>query len=141
MRRVKSSISSFSRTRVAVDDAAFLALKRLALEDLGNTAAQKLDAGLHVFLEVIGLPARQGQQARPVGIFEIIDVAAIGGRTGFGCDLLDHALNHAAAAGAGKAADENVVAGGGQFHAHPERAQGAILSQGPLERSAWAVVS
>ena len=119
----------FFAHRVAVDDAAFLPLERLALEYLRNTPAQKFDAGLHIFLEAIGLPARQGQQARPVGILEIVDVAAVGGRAGLRLDLLDHALDHSAAAGAGKAANENVVARGGQFHAHAERAQGAGLAQ------------
>ena len=119
---------------VAVHDAALLALERLALEHLRNAPAQKLDAGLHVFLEVIGLAARQREQARPVGILEIIDVAAIGRRFGFGLQMLDHALDHAAAAGAGKAADEDVVAGRGQFHAHLQRAQSAVLADRPFDR-------
>ncbi len=119
----------FFADRVAVHDAALLALEGLALEHLRNAPAQKLDAGLHVFLEAVGLAARQREQAGPVGILEIVDVAAVGGRLGLRLDLLDHALDHAAAAGAGKAADEDVVARGGQFHAHPERAQGAVLAQ------------
>ena len=69
----------FFANGVAVHDAAFLPLEGLALEDLRDAAAQEFDAGLHVFLEAVGLAARQREQARAVGILEIIDVAAIGG--------------------------------------------------------------
>ena len=46
---------------------ALLALERLAFKNLRNPAPQKIDAGLHVFLEAVGLAARQRQQTRPVG--------------------------------------------------------------------------
>jgi len=55
----------------------FLPLKGLALEDLRNSPPQKLDAALHIFLEAIGLPARQRQEAGAVRTLEIIYVAAV----------------------------------------------------------------
>ena len=42
--------------------------------------------------------------------------------------LFDHARDRAAAAGAGKSADKYVVAGRGQFDAHLQRAQRALLA-------------
>ena len=76
----------------ALNDARFLALEGFAFEHLRNAAAQKIDAGLDFFLEGVGLAARQSEQARPVGIFEIIHVAAI--RSGLA--LRVHALRSCA---------------------------------------------
>src|SRR5271156_1548666 len=105
----------------ALDDARFLALEGFAFEDLRNAAAEKVYAGLDFFLEGVSLAARQGEQARAVGILEIIYVGAIGGRLALRMQAFDHADDHAAAAGAGKSADEKIVAGGGEFHAHAQR--------------------
>ena len=112
----------------ALDDACFLPLERLSFENLGNAAAQKVDAGFDFFLESVGLAARESEQARAVGILEIVDVAAIGRGLACGCMSFDHADDHAAAAGAGKSADEKIVAWRGQFDAHAQRAQGAFLA-------------
>ncbi len=57
----------FFAYRVAVDDAALLALEGFALEHLRNAPAQKLDARLHILLEAVGLAARQREQAGAVG--------------------------------------------------------------------------
>jgi len=59
MRRVKSSIKSFSRAVKRSTMRPFLALKRFAFEHLRNPPPQKIDARLHVLLKAIGLPARQ----------------------------------------------------------------------------------
>ncbi len=115
---------------VAVHDAALLPLEGLALEDLRNAPAQEFDARLHVLLEAVGLAARQREQAGPVRVLEIVDVAAVGRLLGLWPQFLDHALDHAAAAGARKAANKGVVAGRREFHSHFERAQGAVLTHG-----------
>ena len=115
---------------VAVHDAALLALERFALEDLRNAPAQEFDARLHVLLEAVGLAARQREQAGPVRVLEIVDIATVRGRLGLRPQFFDHALDHAAAAGAGKAADEGVVAWPGELDAHLERAQSAVLAHG-----------
>ena len=107
----------------------FLALERFSFEHLRNAAAQKIYAGLHFFLEGVGLAARQSEQARPVGIFEIIHVGAIGSRLALRVQAFDHANDHAAAAGARKSANEKIVAGSGQFHAHAQSAQCAFLAR------------
>ena len=117
----------FFAHREALDDARLLPLERLAFENLRNAPAQKIDSGFHFLLEGVGLAARQSQQARPVGILEIIHVAAIGSRLALRVQSFDHAHDHAAAAGSGKPADEKVVAGRGQFHAHAQGAQRAFL--------------
>src|SRR5260370_21740606 len=62
----------------AFDDSSFLTLERLAFKDLRNAAAKKVDPGLHIFFERVGLAAGKREQARPVCDFEIIDVAAVG---------------------------------------------------------------
>ena len=85
------------------------------------------------FLKPLAWPRGKREQARPVRILEIVDVAAVGRRLGLRLQLLDHALDHAAAAGAGKAADKDVVAGRGQLDAHLQRAQGAVLAHGALD--------
>ena len=113
----------------ALDDARFLPLERLAFEYLRNAAAQEVDSGLDFLLEGVGLAARQRQQARAVGILEIVHVAAVGRGLRLRMHLLDHAHDHAAAAGAGKAADEEVVAGSGELDAHAQRAQRAVLPE------------
>ncbi len=123
----------FFANGVAFHDAGLLPLEGLALENLRDAAPQELDAGLHVFFEAIGLAARKRQQARPVRGFEIVDVAAIGRGLGARLNLLDHAADHAAAAGAGEAAGVNVIAGGVQLDAHAQRAQGAALADGPFD--------
>ncbi len=64
-----------------------------------------------------------------IGIFEIVYVAAIGGWFAARVEAFDHARDHAAAAGSGKAANEKIVARGRQFDAHLQRAQGAILAE------------
>ena len=118
----------FFANREAVHDAALLPLERFAFEDLRNSAAQELDAALHVFLEVIGLSARQREQARPVRTLEIVDVAAIQRRFRRGMNLVDHVRDRAAAAGSGKTADKNVVSRRAQLDAHFQRAKGAFLA-------------
>ncbi len=136
--------------REALDDARFLALERLAFEDLRDAAAQEVDAGLDFLAERIGLAARQREQARPVGILEIVHVAAIRRGLGLRMHLLDHAHDHAAAAGAGKTADEKVVAGSGELDAHAQGAQRAVLAEvvrggldvgGRLERNARGIAA
>src|SRR5438309_53507 len=99
----------FFANRKAVHDPSFLPLERFAFKDLRNSPPQKFDAALHVLLEVIGLPARQCEQARPVGALEIVDVAAIERRFRRRMNLPDHVGDRAAPAGSSKAADENVV--------------------------------
>ena len=115
--------------REALDDARFLALERLAFENLWNAPAQEVDSRLDFLAEGVGLAARQRQQARTVGILEVVHVAAVGRGLRLGMHLLDHAHDHAAAAGAGKAADEEVVAGSGQLDAHAQGAQRAVLPE------------
>ena len=90
----------FFAKRVAVHDTALLPLEGLALENLGNAPAQEVDAGLHVFLEVVGLAARQGEKPRAVRVLEIVDVAAVRPGLGSRLQFLDQLLDHAAAAGA-----------------------------------------
>src|SRR6266705_7034654 len=63
--------------REALDDPPLLPLKRFAFENLRNAAAQEIDSRLHVFFERIGLPARKGDQPRPVRQLEIVDVTAV----------------------------------------------------------------
>jgi hypothetical protein len=63
--------------REALDDPRLLPLKRFAFENLRNAAAQEIDSRLHVFFERIGLPARKGEQPRPVRQLEIVDVTAV----------------------------------------------------------------
>ncbi len=111
----------------ALDDARFLALERLSFEHLGNAPPQKVYSGLDFFLEGVGLAARQSEQARTIRILEIIYVGAIGSRLTLRVQPFDHADDHAAAAGTGKSADEKVVAGGGEFHAHAQGAECAFL--------------
>src|SRR5258705_6009695 len=112
----------------AFDNAAFLPLERLAFEYLRDAAAQKIDAGLHIFFEGIGLSARKGEQARPVGNLEIVDVAAVGGFFSARVKFADHTSDGAAATGAGKSANENVIAGRGKLNIHFHGAQSAFLS-------------
>jgi hypothetical protein len=95
-----------------------LPLEGLAFEHLGDAPPQKIDPGLNVFFEGIGLAAREGQQARAVGQLEIVDVAAVERFLGGRVKLLDHARDGAAAAGSCQAADKYVVARRGKFHAH-----------------------
>ena len=84
----------------ALDDAGFLALERFAFENLRDAAAEEFDSGFHFFLEGVGLAARKREQARAIGILEIVYVAAIGGRFAARIEAFDHAGDHAAAAGA-----------------------------------------
>ena len=117
----------FFAHRVTFHDARLLPLERFAFEHLRNAPPQKIDSGLHFFLERIGSAARQGQQARPVRVLEIVDVAAIRRKLALRVHLLDHAHDHAAAARPGKPANEQVVSRGGHLHAHPQRPQRAVL--------------
>ncbi len=113
----------------ALNNSAFLALERFAFKNLRNAAAQKIDAGLHVFLESVGLSASEGEETWAVGDFEIIDVAAV--ERFFGprdASFSNHAGDGSAAAGTGEAANEHVVAGRGKLHAHFQRAQSAVLA-------------
>ena len=112
----------------ALDDARLLPLKGFAFEDLRNAPAQEIDARFDFLLESVGQAARQGQQARAVGVLEIVDVAAVRRGLGLRMQILDHPHDHAAAAGSGKPADEQVVSGSGQFDAHAQRAQRALLA-------------
>ena len=113
--------------REALDDAGLLALERLAFEHLRNAAPQKIDSGFHFLLECIRLPARQGQQARPVTVLEIVDVAAVRSNLALRMHIFDHPHDHSAAARPGESADKQIVAGRRQFHAHAQRTQRAIL--------------
>ena len=79
------------------------------------------------FLKRIGVAARQREQARTVRILEIVHVAAIRRRLALRAHVFDHAHDHSAAARAGKPANEKIVAGRGQLHAHAQRAQRALL--------------
>ena len=125
----------FFADRVAVHDAALLPLEGLALEHLRNAPAQEFDARLHVLLEAVGLAARQREQARAVRVLEIVDVAAVGGRLGARLNSSIMLLDHAAAAGARKAADKNVVSGRRELHAH----LAARAKRGPGRRDLrWA---
>ena len=117
----------FLAHREAVHDPPLLALERLPFKHLRDAPPQKFDARLHVFLEWVGLAARQREQSRPVWVFEIMDVAAVQRRLRGRLNLLDHPRNHAAAAGAGQAAHKHVVARRGKFHAHLQGAQRALL--------------
>src|SRR5262249_4467573 len=72
--------------------------------------------------------SRQGEQSWPVGDLEIVDVTAVRRLLGARMQFADHFGDGAAAAGAGKSAHEDVVAGGGQLHAHFQGAQSAVLS-------------
>ena len=119
----------FFAQRESLDDARFLPLEGLAFEDLRNAPAQKIDPGFDFFLERVRLAARQSQQARPVGILEVIYVAAVGSGLALRAQFLDHPNDHAAAAGAGKSADEEVVTGRGQLDAHAQGAQRAVLPE------------
>ena len=111
----------------ALDDSSLLPLEWFALKHLRNSPPQEIDSRLHVFLEGIGLPARKRQQPWPVWEFEIVDVAAVQGFLGRRMEFFDHAGNRSAAAGAGQSANEYVVAGGGELHAHFQSAQSAFL--------------
>src|SRR5579859_850446 len=110
-----------------LDDAAFLPLKRLALENLRNPAPQEINPGLHIFLEAVRLSPRQRNQSWPVRVLEIIDVAAVWRFLQAGLQLLDHARNRSAAACTRQSANENVVAGCAQFDAHFQGTQCAFL--------------
>ena len=112
----------------ALDDARLLALKGFAFEDLRDAPAQEINARFDFLLESVGQAARQGQQSRAVGVLEIVDVAAVRRGLRLRMQILDHAHDHAAAAGSGKSADEQVVSGSSQFDAHLQRAQGALLA-------------
>ena len=112
----------------AVHDAAFLPLEGFALENLRNPPPQEFDAALHVFLEVIGLPPRQCEQARPVGALEVVDVTTIEGKFRRRMDLPDHVGDRAAAAGSRKAADKNVVSRSAQLDAHFQGAESPFLA-------------
>ena len=127
----------------AIHDPALLPLERLAFETLaGCGGARKSMPACMSFLKDIGLAARQRQQARAVGDFEIVDVAAIRGRFGLRMELLDHVRDRAAAAGAGQSANEDVVARSGKLDAHFQCAQRALLADEILRaRCACAVVS
>jgi len=65
MRRVKSSINSFSRTVKTLDDAAFLPLEGFAFENLRDTTTQKIDPCLHVFLKPFAWPRGSASKRRP----------------------------------------------------------------------------
>ena len=88
----------FFPQRITVDDASLLPLERFAFEHLRDSPAQKVDARLHVFLEAVGLAARQSQQPRAVRVLEIINVTAVGARLASRLQLFDEFLDHAAAA-------------------------------------------
>ena len=91
----------FFTSRETLNDSSLLPLKRFTFKDLRNAPAQEINTGLHVFLEGIGLPARQRQQSRPVSNLEIVDVAPVGGFLGARMQFTDHARDRAAAACAG----------------------------------------
>jgi hypothetical protein len=93
----------------AFNDPAFLALERFAFEYLRDAPPQEINAGLNVFLERVRRAARQNQQARAVGNFEIVDVAAVHRRLGRRMKFLDHLGDGAAAAGSRQTTDEYVV--------------------------------
>ena len=114
------------------DDAPFLPLERFAFEYLRDAPPQKIDSRLRVFLERVGLPAGQGQQARPVRQFEIVDVAAVERLFGRRVELLDHPRDGAATAGSRQAAHKHVVPGRGKLHSHFQRAQSALLADEPF---------
>ena len=109
-------------------NAALLPLKWFSFEHLRNPPPQKIDARLHVFLESVGVPARQRNQSRTVGDLEIIDVAAIRRFLHARLQLLNHSCDRPAAARSRQSANENVVARRAQFHAHFQRTQRALLS-------------
>jgi hypothetical protein len=127
-----------------------LALERLAFENLWNAPAKEIDARFHFFLERVRLAARKSEQPRPVGILEVIHVAAVRGGLRLKMHFFDHAHNHPAATGSGKPAHEQVVARCFQLHAHSQRAHRPVLShvvdrrfhfRGRFERDAsWIAV-
>ena len=131
-----------------LDNPSLLALERFAFENLRNAPAKKIDSRFHFFLECIRLPARKSEQPRPVRIFEVIHIAAVGSSLGLKMHLFDHAHNHPAAAGPGKPAHEKVVARCFQLDAHAQRAHRPVLShvvdgrfhlRGRLERDASGI--
>ena len=90
----------------ALDNARLLPLERLAFEHLRNAPPEKINSRFHFFLERVGRAAREREQTRPVGILEIVHVAAVGSGLALRPHFLDHAHDHAAAAGSRKTADK-----------------------------------
>jgi hypothetical protein len=84
----------------SLDDPRLLPLKRFALEHLRNPPPQKIDPRFHFLLESVRQASRQSQQPRPVGILEIVHVAAVRRGLGLRMQVLDHPHDHPAAAGA-----------------------------------------
>ena len=81
----------------------------VAFEDCGNAGLEVLDQLLHVAPQRVAEAGRQAKRFRFVALFEIVDVAPVGGRGLGGGGLAHHAHDHRVAARGARTHDENVV--------------------------------
>ena len=78
-------------------------------ERLGEVLADEPDQVVHRAPEVVGLAARQGDEAGAIGLVEVVDVAAIGGERTRRLDRLEQAPQQGGASGAADAAHVDVL--------------------------------
>lgn len=109
-------------------------LEALAGQHARDLPAQGGQQAFHRLFERLALASRQNEQARAVGVFEVVDVAQVGGRRALAAPGGQQLLHRRQLAGASGAADVNVVADFAQLHPQRQGLAGPLLADDARQR-------